>query len=348
MSVSNNFNSNPTNRELISLFARYKIEEIEQNSSLIRNLFLEAEDIDATGSSAEINDRILDKTGYKTFYTAVSEQKRSIELILTGSSEMAQVKGILKKLTSLRSGIKENQYKTRIFKALVDAAIDKAGLWMHNPEAIQKYRKGVSMITEWVDFFLSYTNRNQPEVNNTFMKVLAPKFSEEEWRRSVNALNLIAKLLVRYIRERTTLNAVFFDQQSMICGENIEEKVKDYCEKTFAFAQLFQWQIITDNGKKNWCEFEYTTFSKFNTAGNKKEFYFKTYDIPDDVTEVLESAPEDDCWGEWLTKTLSKKQIVISKDADYDDELKQKCREIGIAIRESRKEIITNYLESIQ
>src|SRR5258705_13963057 len=101
------------------------------------------------------------------------------------------------------------------------------------------------MIAKLVDFFLSYTNRNQPEVNNTFKPILKDKFSEDEWQKSVEELNLVAKLLVRYIKESTTISSIFYDKQSMICGDKIADKIYKYCENTFAFAQLIQRQIIT-------------------------------------------------------------------------------------------------------
>jgi len=334
--------NNPVGREMFKLFACHKLAKVESDPSLIRNLLTAVGGVDSSGTIGEINQRIQNIPGYNSFYCGLKEEQKNIELILENPVEMIQVKNLLTRLLLLKRA-SEQQDRKLIFNELIHAAIEYDGLWAKNQEAIKKYKEGASMIDEWVDFFLSYTNRDQPEVNNTFDKVLKKIFKKKEWNDNVEELNMLAKLLVRYLKQRGQLN-VFFDQQSMICGDNIEDKVNDYCTKTFSFAQLIQWQALAnDADKKNWCFHEYSTFDKNNINKEKGLFFFKIYDVPDDPQDV-KNIPIT--WRPWVQQALTTVNVVIPKDLE-SSKLREKCGEVADQILSVRDNIINKYLASI-
>jgi hypothetical protein len=338
-----NLKNDPVAVEMIKLFACNKLEKIESDPSLIRKIFNAVPGVDTDGTIAETNQNILNTSGYTAFYCKLKELKAKMESTFNAGRETDQVKIFLSLLLGFKRLSFEQQDKKMIFKELINTAIQYGGLWAGNPLAIDKYNRGAFMIDEWVDFFLSYTNRDQPEVNNSFDDTLKNNFKKKDWDDSVEKLNMLAKLIVKYLRQRGNLN-VFFDQQSMTCGDDIEDKVNRYCENTFSFAQLIQWQALSnDPGKKNWCYHEYDTFSKCNKDNEKGIFFFKTYDVPNDPEE-LGGIPPD--WKDWVKHALTTVNVVIPKRME-NDQLREECGMVAKKIISVRDKIISNYLASI-
>lgn len=338
-----NLKNDTVAKEMIRLFACNKIEKIESDPSLIRKIFAAVPEVDTNGSIAQTNDNILNTSGYAEFYCNLKEAKVKMETVINGRTEMEQVKFLLSHLNDLKRLSFDMQYKKMIFRELISNAIQHGGLWAGNAAAIQKYEQGAEMIDEWVDFFLSYTNRDQPEVNNSFEESLKKNFKRQDWDNSVEEINMLARLLVKYLKQTGGLN-VFFDQQSMVCGEKIEDTVDNYCKNTFAFAQLIQWQVITDSyGKKNWCYHEYNTFKECNKDKDKGIFFFKTYDVPDDPEQVAGVPPD---WKDWVKHALTTVNMVIPKKLE-NDQLREKCGKVAGQIIKIREQIIGKYLSSI-
>jgi hypothetical protein len=328
---------------MVKLFACNKLAKIESDPSLIRVLFTTVGAVDTSGTTGEINQLIQNLSGYNSFYCKLKDEQKNIELILENPVEMVQVKNLLTRLLFLKRLSYEQQDRKLLFNALLHDAIEHNGLWATNELAKTKYREGACMIDEWVDFFLSYTNRDQPEVNNTFDTVLKKIFKKKEWDDNVEELNMLAKLLVRNLKRRGQLN-VFFDQQSMICGDKIKDKVNEYCAKTFSFAQLIQWQALANEpDKKNWCYHEYKTFDENNVNKEKGLFFFKIYDVPDKPKDVP-NIPVD--WKDWIDKALTTVNVVIPRELE-NDKLDKKCGEIANEILSARDKIINKYLTSI-
>jgi hypothetical protein len=339
---STDFKKDPVAMNIVELFATRTVAEIEANPLLIRKIFDTAPDVNTSGSVAETNEAILLTRGYAPFYCKLKEIKSKIENIVSHPGEMAQVKNLLTFLLSLKRLSSEHRDKKIMFREMIASAIENKKLWANSPEAVDKYNQGACMIDEWVDFFLSYTNRDQPEVNNSFDESLKKSFKRKDWDDSFEDLNMLARLIVKYLR-LGGLN-IFFDQQSMICGDNIEDKVEKYCTNTFAFAQLIQRQILTDDArKKNWCYHEYKTFKKANTGNEKGIYFFKTYDVPDSYRDVP-GIPND--WEDWVKDALGRVNIIIPQKLE-NNELKQKCSDIAKEILTVRDRIIINYLASV-
>ncbi len=338
-----NFKTDTVAKEMINLFASNKLEYIESNPACLRKIFDTTPEVDTNAEIAEVNQNILRTNGYDSFYCKLKELKEKIETATADTDIMGQVRKLLSYLVKLKRLSFEMQDKKIIFKELVSTAIQNGNLWVNNQDAIDKYNKGLCMIDEWVDFFLSYTNRDQPEVNNSFDESLRKNFKRKDWDDSFEKLNMLAKLLVKYLRQRGGLN-VFFDQQSMTCGDDIQDKVNRYCENTFSFAQLIQWQALSnDPDKRNWCYHEFQTFNNNNANKEKGLFFFKTYDVPDNP-ENVPGIPED--WLDWVRTALTTVNVVIPRELESDS-LKDKCGEVAKQIIDVRERIINNYLATI-
>ena len=80
--------------------------------------------------------------------------------------------------------------------------------------------------------------------------------------RELDKFNFVARVLVKYLEQNNVHG--FFDFKSLQCGDDIEAKVVEYCERTIAFIQLVESRSLEEPAppKLNWCLKEYEAFEK--------------------------------------------------------------------------------------
>lgn len=92
------------------------------------------------------------------------------------------------------------------------------------------------MVTDWNDFFLSYTNKKTLETNNDFKKMIMHSLKaiidKKEWEEK----NCLAHFIVDNLYEKNLF--AFFDRDVIKNGEEIAKKVYKHCDTSFSFIQL--------------------------------------------------------------------------------------------------------------
>lgn len=311
---------------LIELYAVHSLSDINNDPNKIVNLFASIPNITKP-------EHVLQIEGYNEFNERLITAKTTLEKNLQAEKEAVQVQNCLATINTLKHELFDNKCSD-IFIKLVWYQIQQKGLWIGFPSLKEQFKKGVEMIDEWVDFFLSYTNRGQPDLNNDYTPELRGSFKRAEWDKYAEDVNMIAKLIVRNLKFHNNLNA-FFDRESMVCGDNIAGNVYTYCEKTFAFAQLLEPMTFCGQCGINWCYNEYDKFSK-HASPNKKKFFFKTHNIP--VPPSL--------YQNWWDDTQANLRCDIGLPFDKIA-LQKNCNMIASEIRETKKIMIQDYIASI-
>ncbi len=329
--MSLDFKNMPNERKgLIRLFAANSLAQIELNPDLIINVF---NGIGGITNLAELQQ----VTGYNAFYEKLYMVKRQMETILENEDGATQVKHLLSAVISLKLEDPKAFEKKNILKELVTECQQSHGLWAGDPSLADKYKLGIEMIDEWVDFFLSYTNRDQPELNTSYSPDLEKSFKRQEWNDSYDKTNFLAKLIIKYIKTYNSLNA-FFDQESMVNGDDLNASIFKYCEKTFAFAQLVEpIGLAFQHNKTNWCYDEYSHFSTKNEGNMRKKFFIKTHKMP----EVIHANYQN-----WYTDIQGHLNYTISQPFNKNA-LQEECGKIAKQIVDTREQMITNYIASI-
>jgi hypothetical protein len=324
------FKNMPLERKnMIRLFATHALADIEATPSLILDIFKTVGIYDAPA--------LQKVTGYNAFYEKLYMVKRQLDAILANPDGPTQVKNFLSAIIALKTEEPETHEKKNILKDMIAECQVNNSLWANDAALTLKYTDGVEMIDEWVDFFLSYTNRDQPDINNSYAPELEKSFKRVEWDESYDQMNFLAKLIIKYLKSFNSLNA-FFDQQSMVNGDNLQDQVFKYCKKTFAFAQLVEpIALAYQPGQTNWCYDEYKHFMDNNSNVVRKKFFIKTHTMPQNIHPTYK---------EWYKDIADHLHYVISQPLKKTA-LQIKCGEIAKTIVETREQVITNYIASI-
>jgi hypothetical protein len=216
---------------------------------------------------ATYND-VLSLPGYDAAFTTIKTLKRSIELIedrqeqaeveirrclrvVADEVEKAGVSAVTKpgrpapRILAIESFIREGMYKTRWSQKQRDA-----------------FDLRVKVITRWIDFFVSYTNRDAGGINTQFEKLIRSVFGCFPTQKERIARNYVARIVVKFLVTNNLRG--FADYADIQCGDEIEDKVRDYCQKAFGFVQLVEPESFVEPAapKINWCYEEYQEFRK--------------------------------------------------------------------------------------
>jgi hypothetical protein len=137
------------------------------------------------------------------------------------------------------------------------------------------YKKAYPMIVHWNDFFFSYTNRNLPETNRDFEKLITPAFDRAEYERELNEINQVAKFIVRHLTQNNLQG--FYDQHKIKYGDSIKHEILEHCKSCYTFVQLIEMQVFNcPDVEDNWCYLEFKEFDDWaqNNFGDEKRHYF--------------------------------------------------------------------------
>ena len=267
--------------------------------------------------------------------TEVKKVKRQIERI-AGHRKAEQPKESLSYLIGYRKNMDFDHVNVML-------QLTKACLVPHWSDRNKKwYDEHSEKVANWCDFFLSYTNRNVPGINLNCKKAIKPlpkKIRKEEWDRR----NVVATLIAQYL---VTYNLTgFFDVDKLKCGDELKEKVLEYCTKAHAFIQLVEDECFTkERDKTNWCFFEYDRFRNHN-VNEKQKSRARLYFLPAGLTFNEENYANmvPDPYHDWFRVIMDKRYLSIH-GADHR-ELKKKIFEIVSRIKASRNKEFNLMLE---
>ena len=225
-------------KALCDIFGRYAVAEVEpgQRGLVVRVL------------GANNVSELSDDPKYSQPYGFVREAKVLLEEIETWPPG-EQVPACLRQMENARRGRRPPSLLL-VLERLIDRWFIDGNRW--NAEQQHAYREVAPMILQWKDYFLSYTNRGTPPINNDYRELIEYHYGEK-FKDRMATENGVARVVARYIRRHGLLG--FFDEENIKCGEIIQDRVKEFCLKTFALVQLVEHQMFVDPGedKINWC-----------------------------------------------------------------------------------------------
>lgn len=314
-------------KRLEKLFTNHSVKEIEAHSGA---RLKKAVRVERYSELAEDED-------FKNYYEMLKVLRKDLDDALIEKEHIEQAKGCLRLLKEIKDYPSDERIE--LLSRLISGSVYKK--W--GQEEQEYYNTGRQMLTEWRDFFLSYTNRGLPETNNDFKKILPLVFGEDYFAENVEKVNLVAGLIFRYLVKQNNLTA-FFDKENMKFGDEIKEGIEKYCRSSYAFVQLVEPEIFQDEKKdqKNWCFHEFKVFAEWS-GGNQlkphKRFYF-ILTIKDEVFP----ANFPGYYKKWQDK-ISGHLHIEGLSSLNKEEIRHKCKEIANEIVDTRNKIQDDYVE---
>lgn len=117
------------------------------------------------------------------------------------------------------------------------------------------------IVVEWTDYFISYTNRDAGSTNLAFRGLIKRSLGYTPKEQAALKDNYVARAMVHLFKKNVLFG--FFDQDDIKIGEKIGEKIREYCQKTYAFVQLVEDMALSPpDTPPNWCFFEFSEFTK--------------------------------------------------------------------------------------
>ncbi len=304
--------------KMVELFSEYTIKDIEENSDLLLQKF----DVDNRHD-------LISYPSYNRIFVRVREVKMELEGIKNNPEEKSFFYYI-----NLLKRFKDKDSKIQIFNKIIRNTIYNE--WNDDQKRI--YEEIYCVYTEWKHYFISYTNRNAYETNNDNKKLINYSFPPSQLNKNTNC---IAKLIVKYLNEENLTS--FYDVDSIKCGDDIEDNIFEYCNKSFVFVQLVEKKIFSNPGKnkKNWCYQEYIAFENDVTFKNKN---FKRLQF---ITTEEDFKPGNLCesYEHWYQKLVFLNYISLYKlnNKETRDKIHSLAKEILATADEMKKHLVEYY-----
>lgn len=314
-----------TKTTLIEIFSKNRIEAIEINTSILIKKFRVRE-----------YKLLLMLAGYKDYYDRIKSVKDNIEFIEDNYDP--GLEQAIECLNFLRE-----KYDRRSEDFFIAIELIKNGIYRGWEKSVKEiFDNGESMISEWRDFFFSYTNRNCIDTNDDFSDIIIGGLGETEYNENKENYNCLAKLIVKYLKHNRLTS--FYDRNHIRCGDDIEDKVLEHCCKAFSFIQLIERAVFDDEeDKENWCHKEYEAFNqwiedlKFDFC--KRHFFF--------VTEEDVFPADEGHYQPWIMKI--KGDFHIGKMDDLDKrKLRSEIDKLAKEVIIVRDQILDHFFEKIE
>ncbi|MEI7662441.1 MAG: hypothetical protein WCK34_09595 [Bacteroidota bacterium] len=196
-----------------------------------------------------------------------------------------------------------------------------------------RFDEGIGIFEQRIDYFCSYTSKGLPEINHTYGQLLSTVFGINMQADffELKHTNYLAKLIVRYLNEHG-FNNYFFDQDKIVNGDEIKEKVLDYCSRAIVLVILAQQETFRDRGdEENWCFKEYEHYN--NTHSGQRQYL--VYKIPS-ITKPLGAREAIRHWFDYISTsegirsetiefdwTNYRLKALIDKDAEVIDRARE-------------------------
>jgi len=324
-------NSKVVRKKLIDFFSSHSVKRAESAEGK-RTL------MDAFG----VKDwpELLENRDYTQNYEPMKHLRQELDDSIEGLSGLDQVRSCLALLNDKKESVKSDEFE--ILATLIRNKSPQCLFASWDQEQKNLYNRVLPMITEWKDFFFSYTSRNLPETNHSFQDILLHSFKESEFLRDKEEVNYVAKLIVRYLNVRNLES--FYDQNNIVCGDSIEEKILDYCKSCYTFIQLIEEEVFhLPTGKKNWCHLEFKEFDNWASEAfdNVNRYYF--FLLFDKNIVFPENIPIPSPYAKWHD-TIEKLEYIPVVDGLSNLELKRKVIELAGEIYKAKREILGAFL----
>jgi hypothetical protein len=241
---------NGIKEKLIRLFADHAVEDIEKDGSKLL--------ISIVGNDQYR--KLTDDLEFIDWLENLKELRDDLDQVLEGVESLRQVKACLKWLHDKKEISEMNDDKEYF---LLGVKLLKKRIYTKwNEEQCSYFDRGLEMLVEWKDFFLSYTNRKFHETNNQFEELLSRVLDANIYKDNINKSNCVGQLLFHYLDLHGL--TCFFDQRNLTCGDILKEEIFKHCTSVYAFVQLVGLSTLYyEDGSINWCYQEFKRFDEW-------------------------------------------------------------------------------------
>jgi len=314
--------------ELMILYTEHTTESLEANGDLLLAHF-----------QVHGPDALLAIDGYSEAFAVISSCASSVDLLTARYPDPAdQVRESLRVMRHMLDN-GEPARKVETTRRLVEGRLYKT--WPQQQQELYDKKK---QIIEWRDFFVSYTNRDAPAINQQFRMLIKSCFGAVPKGEDIQT-NYIAKVITRHLRRYQGLSG-FFDEDNLKVGENIKNEVDKYCGRAFALVQLIEPLSFDKEPPRNWCFHEYKHFSEnhaiHDLLGDKNRHFFI---LTAPQFNTLQPASPFPPYKDWHKRISAVKQEHISLDGECNTMLRAKVKKIATEILALRAEIVDAWLK---
>jgi hypothetical protein len=313
--------------ELLQLYCDHSTQEIDEGGGLLLRHF-----------RVSNWNELLAINGYKEAFSLVSACAALIDGLATRYPDPdAQAR---ESIRLIRRMIDDGDLDTKIevAKKLVEGRLYKA--WPQPQKALYDQKK---VILEWRDFFVSYTNRDAPAINEQFRSLIRSCLGQTP-KGNQGQSNYLARVITRHLRRYQGLSG-FFDEDNLKVGEDIENKVDLYCRQAFALVQLIEPLALEREPPRNWCFHEYSQFSLnpdiVGPVADKNRHFFV---LAGSKLEDLQPANLAPAYRPWLDRISQLKYISLQNERNTT--LRARIKEIASQIVALRAEIVNAWIDA--
>jgi len=293
-------------------------------------------------NAQELSDDFL----YTNFYQKIIAYKKRVEEIQAKPN--GQVGDALDFLKDSNKGNSDNYiYALKLIEDHLVPGWDE--------KSKEKFQTGKSLIVEWVYFFLSYTNKSAPAINNIFKDMLLIELPATEFDKEKEEKNLMAKLIYNSFSVQKVYP--FYDKVNIELGDKWKKEIFGFTKKSYALCQFIEIEMFADKVEMNYCFQEYFSYKKsmlefFKRHGidevepltiyilknpeNSKDFKFEPVgDVEDEISE-------------WI-KDIKKTQFISSVYKMMpNQEFRDTIQLAGSKIGKWRQTILDKYLKNLK
>jgi len=291
-------------------------------------------------------EELTKNAAFNAYYSLLEELLKLIEELQAIEPGGLRLKKTLELLSEKKTGGEADEINA--FKKLVEEKL----LPFWGDGLIDLYHKGVAILEEWDNFFISYTNQSAPGVNRTYKKIISEEVSREELREYGQTVNLIGKVLHAHLKVQRATS--FYDKVALHWSDEWRSKIFQYTKSSFAFIQVIETEIFGQDPPNNVCFSEYESYKEsienFCTDHGlpdiKPKFYFLICNPEkkkDFRFEPAEDIPKLQSWVDHIRET----QFETLYKELTKSQLRQKIQEAVLESKAYRKELFRNYVNAI-
>jgi hypothetical protein len=292
-------------KTLIGLFVKNSLEQLTANEGrvLARAFGADPEDYAQLCKKDEFN------KPYRILLAMRLRVEQIIRLIPDDTADQLKKSLALLKLERRRNGI----VHVKICRRMLEAALVPA--WT---EAQKREFAEAADIFEFVDYFLSYTNKTAADINYRFrMAFLPPTRVKAEDPATV--VNYVARDVV----DRLRLNNLsgFFDAQKIDLGDKVRRELTIGASTAVVFVQLVEQAMLVepDDGSENWCYSEFELYRapdapQKKAEGRLRKFAFLITVMPKDrgpPAFAVKPAQLPECYERWFGEMVEDRVEVL-------------------------------------
>jgi hypothetical protein len=281
---------------------------------------------------------LLKIEGYQKDFALVSSCALYVDQFSIKWTEQASQ--VVESIRLLRSMLDDGEPQSRIdtVRQLIEGRLYRRA-WDSAHQAQYDKKKG---ILDWKDFFLSYTNRDAPSTNQQLRDLVKSCLGKNP-PSDPKSPNFVARVLAHHLQGYHTLSG-FFDQSSIKAGEDIPDKVDDYCQSCFGFVQLVEPIMFGREPPKNWCFHEYRQFTDAplvrDLLAGKSRHYFIL--IQKELKDVLPAGGGAAAYKQWLEHMSRLRHVSLA--GHKNESLRQEMKEVAEQILKLRAEVVEAWL----